>query len=94
MISKSLSQNFSENIDIVPLKKAYSNYETPLFSKQKENLYGSSVTLESDIQILENKINREQIGNDLKLQWTEKMKEFEQVNVKQLNKDSPITSEP
>ena len=34
--------------------------------------------MESEFKFTEHKINREKIGNDLKLQWTQMMHEFEQ----------------
>lgn len=59
-------------------------YQTPIYTKLLEDKYESTMAIESEFKILKNKINREEIGNDLKLQWTQMMQEFEQGTRKQL----------
>ena len=70
--------NPDEKLDVPPKQVTKSNYQTPNYNKQKEDIYASNVTLESDFQIFEQKVNREIVGSDLKHQWNEMMKEFDQ----------------
>lgn len=53
-------------------------FQTPSYTKLFEDKYGSTMEMESEFKFTEHKINREKIGNDLKLQWTQMMHEFEQ----------------
>ena len=53
-------------------------YKTPAFNKFNSQRFGSSTTFESENQI--NKMrdcNSEEVGNELKMQWNQMMKEFE-----------------
>lgn len=63
-------------------------YKTPEFSKISKGRFVSSTTFESETQNFELKSNREQVGEDLKLQWSQMMKEFEQSTKKQLSSSS------
>jgi hypothetical protein len=53
-------------------------YETPLYSKPSIDCFGSYATNESETQKFDSCLNREKVGQDLKNQWCEMMKEFEQ----------------
>jgi hypothetical protein len=93
VVPTSLLANPVEIFEKLPRKSAYCDYQTPDYNKQKSDMMGSSVTLESDIQILEQKVNRQKVGNDLKLQWTEMMKEFEQGSKRQIRGMSPVAAQ-
>ena len=68
-------------------------YKTPEFNKFSKDRFGSSTTFESETQNFQPKTNREQVGEDLKLQWSEMMKEFEQSTKKQVSNSSVGTHE-
>lgn len=55
-------------------------YETPLYSKPAMDCFGSYTTNETETQKIDSCISREKVGQDLKNQWCEMMKEFEQGN--------------
>lgn len=59
-------------------------YKTPAYTKLSSERFGSSTTFESETQNFETPMNREKVGNDLKLQWNQMMKEFEQSSKKQI----------
>lgn len=66
------------------IEKPDLEYKTPIYSKNSSHRFESSTTIESEAQIYEPKMNREKIGEDLKLQWSQMMEEFEEGTKKQL----------
>mmetsp|Transcript_5234 Transcript_5234/g.5998 ORF Transcript_5234/g.5998 Transcript_5234/m.5998 type:complete len:121 (+) Transcript_5234:1216-1578(+) len=55
-----------------------SQYKTPIFNKFTSDRFGSSTTFESENQVNYHRdSSREEVGNDLKMQWNQKMKEFD-----------------
>jgi hypothetical protein len=68
--------------------------KTPVYHKSSFERFGSSTTFESETQCFEApRMNREKIGKDLKLQWSQMMKEFEFDSKKQIVGTSFLTSE-
>ena len=55
-------------------------YETPIYSKPSIDWFGSYATNETESQKFDTFVSREKVGQDLKNQWWEMMKEFEQGN--------------
>lgn len=70
-----------------------SEYKTPLYHKTSSERFSTSTTFESEAQSVEAKWNREKVGNDLKLQWSQMMKEFEHSTKKQLTGLTPLCAE-
>lgn len=68
--------------------------KTPVFQKSSFERFGSSTTFESETQCFQpSRMNREKIGKDLKLQWSQMMKEFEFDSKKQMAGTSFFSSE-
>lgn len=89
-ICESLLEKYNEN----KLNFSFEpEYETPAFHKQSIERFSSSTTFESEAPNFEFKTHRERVGNDLKQQWTQMMKEFEQSAKKQIAGMTPIASE-
>lgn len=68
--------------------------KTPLFQKPIIEPYTTSTTFESETQNFEaSSMNREKIGNDLKLQWSQMMQEFDKGAKKQIVSFAPLCSD-
>lgn len=52
-------------------------YKTPAFNKFQSERYENSTTFESEVTPFGIKANREEVGRDLKMKWTQNMKEFD-----------------
>lgn len=72
--------------------KETQGYQTPAYSKQPATRFASCATLESEPHS-EPKLNREKVGRDLKLQWSEMMKEFELGAKKTALSTAPLCSD-
>ena len=70
-----------------------SECKTPLYNKPSGQRFGSSTTFESESHNFEPQMNREKVGNDLKLQWSQMMKEFEQSSKKQVTEIATLCND-
>ena len=93
VVSPSLLVQQTEQSEPQVSKMEVSDYKTPDVAKQKSEMMGSSTTLGSEMQNSEVKRNNTfKVGNDLKLQWNQMMKEFENSSKRQSHSMSPVVA--
>ena len=89
-----ICEGFMEKFKKKCLNGGETQLKTPSFQKSPFERFGSSTTFESETQCLEApRMDREKIGEDLKLQWSQMMKEFEFDSKKQMGVTSFFSSE-